>query len=172
MAAGRSERGRGDPLSKRIYRHLRSNVYGLIAIFIALGGGAYAAANLGHNSVGSKQIRNGQVRRPDLAGGAVTGAKVKRRSLAGSDLKSHALGARVLNGSDLFTRTKIVDPAGTPSQNGKDLLAAVNSINGSGPAAPYLVQLGPGDYDIGESSIEFPRNVELAGVGPRVTTIT
>ena len=61
---------------------------------------------------------------------------MKRHSLAGADLKSDTVGGRALNDSALFTRTKIVDPAGTPAQDGSDPLAAVNSINGSGPANP------------------------------------
>jgi hypothetical protein len=156
----------------RVLAYIRSNALGLIAIFLALGGGAYAAANLGRNSVGSRQIRNGHVQRRDLAGSAVTGAKVKRHSLAGSDLKTGTVGGRALNDSALFTRTKIVDPAGTPEQNGKDLIAAVNSINDSGAANPYLVQLGPGAYDLGELTVSMPRFVELAGAGAGVTTVT
>jgi hypothetical protein len=156
----------------RVLRHVRAHALGLIAIFLALGGGAYAATNLGRNSVGSKQIRNGHVQRRDLAGSAVTGGKVKRHSLAGSDLKTGTVGGRALNDSALFTRTKIVDPAGTPAQNGKDLIAAVNSIDDSGASNPYLVQLGPGTYDLGELAIAMPRYVELAGAGPGVTTVT
>jgi hypothetical protein len=156
----------------RPLRQLRSQALGLIAIFLVLGGGAYAATNLTRNSVGSKQIRNGHVQRRDLAGSAVTGAKVKRHSLAGSDLKSGTVGGRALNDSALFTRTKIVDPDGTPAQNGKDLLAAVNSIDDSGAANPYLVQLGPGAYDLGQFTVSLPRYVELAGAGPGVTTVT
>jgi hypothetical protein len=156
----------------RALRQLRSQALGLIAIFLALGGGAYAATNLGRNSVSSKQIRNGHVQRRDLAGSAVTGAKVKRHSLAGSDLKTGTVGGRALNDSALFTRTKIVDPDGTPAQNGQALLAAIKSIDDSGAANPYLVQLGPGTYDLGQGAIELPRYVELAGAGPAVTTVS
>jgi hypothetical protein len=156
----------------RALRKLRSHALGLIAIFLVLGGGAYAATNLTRNSVGSKQIRNGHVQRRDLAGSAVTGAKVKRHSLAGSDLKSNTVGGRALNDSALFTRTKIVDPDGTPAQNGQALLTAIKSIDDSGAANPYLVQLGPGAYDLGQLTVTMPRYVELAGAGPGVTTVT
>jgi len=44
-----------------------ANVMATIAVFIALGTGAYAAVNLPKNSVTSKQIKNGQVKPPDLA---------------------------------------------------------------------------------------------------------
>ena len=49
-----------------------------IAVFIALGGGAYAATHLKKNSVGTKQLKKN----------AVTGAKVKDRSLTSADLKA------------------------------------------------------------------------------------
>jgi hypothetical protein len=39
-----------------------------IAVFLVLGGGAYAAFHLPRNSVRSKNIVNGQVKKPDLAG--------------------------------------------------------------------------------------------------------
>ena len=42
-------------MSRRILNHLRDNIYGLIAVFIALGGVAYAAG-LPPNSVGTKQL--------------------------------------------------------------------------------------------------------------------
>ena len=163
---------RADPLSTRAYRHLRSNVYGLVAIFIALGGTGYAAIHLQKGSVRSKQIANGQVKTPDLDAGAVTSGKVARRTLNGADLGGNTIRARQLDESALFTRTKIVDPGGSPSQNGSDLIAAVGSITDSGPATPYLVQLGPGSYDLGQNTLELPADVELAGAGPGVTTVT
>jgi hypothetical protein len=45
-----------------------ANVVSVIALFVALGGGAYAAFHLPKNSVRSKNIVNGQVKKPDLAG--------------------------------------------------------------------------------------------------------
>jgi hypothetical protein len=52
----------------RIRRHLTyANVMATIAVFLVLGGGAYAAFHLPKNSVRSRNIVNGQVRKPDLA---------------------------------------------------------------------------------------------------------
>jgi hypothetical protein len=48
-----------------------ANVVSVLALFIALGGGAYAATALPRNSVGARQLRTG----------AVTTAKVKDHSL-------------------------------------------------------------------------------------------
>ena len=52
-----------------IVRHIRSNIVGYLALFLALGGTAYA---LERNSVESKHIVNGQVKEADLASNAVS----------------------------------------------------------------------------------------------------
>jgi allene oxide cyclase-like protein len=44
-----------------------SNIVSVIALFAAVGGGAYAATSLPRNSVGSAQVRNGSLRLIDLA---------------------------------------------------------------------------------------------------------
>ncbi len=63
----------------------------LVALFVALGGTGYAALNIANNSIGSKQLKRGAVKNPDLAANSVTGAKVKRRSLDRSDFKANSL---------------------------------------------------------------------------------
>jgi hypothetical protein len=57
-------------------------VVATIALFVALGGGAFAAITLPKNSVGSKQIKRN----------AVNGKKVKNRSLSGADINLSKLG--------------------------------------------------------------------------------
>ena len=52
-------------------RYARSNVLGLVAIFIALGGVAWAVQIAPKNSVVSKSIKNGQVKTGDIANKAV-----------------------------------------------------------------------------------------------------
>lgn len=66
---------------KRLVGHLRSNAIAYVALFIALGGSAYAATALPKNSVGTKQLKNN----------AVTGPKVKNGSLQLIDFKSGQL---------------------------------------------------------------------------------
>src|ERR1041384_6769178 len=56
-------------------------VVACIALFVALGGGAWAAVNLPRNSVGTKQLKKN----------AVTSAKVKDHSLLVNDFKSEEL---------------------------------------------------------------------------------
>jgi len=70
-------------MNKRFVRFLRRNTIALLALFVALSGTTYAAANavLPKNSVGSKQLRKNAVTTPKIKNGAVTGAKIKLSSL-------------------------------------------------------------------------------------------
>src|SRR5947209_18355169 len=77
----------------RLRSHLTyANVIASLPLFIALGGGAYAAVSLRKNSVGSKQIKKSAVTRAKLATNSVTGQKVKDDSLTGADVLESSLG--------------------------------------------------------------------------------
>jgi hypothetical protein len=56
-------------------------VISLIALFVALGGSAYAATRLPKNSVGTKQLKKNAVTGPKIKSGAVTAAKINTRGL-------------------------------------------------------------------------------------------
>jgi hypothetical protein len=68
----------------RILNHVRSNLVGYLALFVALGGTSYAAVSLPAESVGTKQLRNGAVTSKKLARGSITPAKLDTRLLGGS----------------------------------------------------------------------------------------
>ena len=71
----------------RLRPHLSfANVVSVIALFVALGGSSYAAISLSKNSVTSRHIKNGQVKKRDLARNSVNSAKVADRSLLAQDL--------------------------------------------------------------------------------------
>src|SRR3954470_11818274 len=59
----------------------------LLALFISLGGSSVAAVQLARNSVLSKHIKDGQVKRQDLALNAVGTAQVADGSLQSSDFR-------------------------------------------------------------------------------------
>ena len=90
-------------MSTRIRQHIRSNVYGLIAIFIALGGTAYATHPGGDNTIDSVDIITEEVKTADIAPAAVTigrvalnsinSGKVINNSLTGADIDESTLGA-------------------------------------------------------------------------------
>jgi hypothetical protein len=59
-----------------------ANVTATLALFVALGGGAYAATALPANSVGSHQLKKNAVVTAKIKNNAVTGAKLNEASLA------------------------------------------------------------------------------------------
>lgn len=73
----------------RLRRHRPSPamVVALVALFVALGGSSYAAITLSKNSVRSKHIVNGQVKRADIGSDAINSSKVELFSLRANDFK-------------------------------------------------------------------------------------
>jgi hypothetical protein len=65
----------------------------LTALTVSLGGNSYAAVRLAKNSVTSRAIKDGEVRRSDLAHDAVGSAQVQNGSLRAADFKSGQLPA-------------------------------------------------------------------------------
>ena len=68
-----------------------SHVVSTLALFVALGGTAYAAVELQRDDVRSKHIKNGQVKGEDLADNSVTSPKVANGSLLGEDFAAGLL---------------------------------------------------------------------------------
>ncbi len=95
-------------MTGRITRYLRNNVVGFVALFIVLGAGAYAAG-LPKDSITSKQIKAGAVKRADLGRNAVTSKSVKDGSLLGADFAPGQL------------------PAGAPGPAGRSALSTLQS---------------------------------------------
>jgi hypothetical protein len=61
---------------------LRGNALALLALFVALGGTAFAAS-VAKNSVTSKSVKDRSLKGVDLAGDTLTGAQIKESSLQG-----------------------------------------------------------------------------------------
>jgi hypothetical protein len=80
--------------SKKTHKRLTyANVVSTIALFLALSGAtAFAASELGKNSVGSRQLKSKSVTTGKIANNAVNGAKVAKGSLTGEDINLAALG--------------------------------------------------------------------------------
>ncbi len=86
----------------RVRRHLSyANVMSTIAVFAALGGGAYAAATIGakdikRNAVRAKHIKKNQISSRHLKRSAVTNAKIAAGAVATGKLRDGAVtGAKV-----------------------------------------------------------------------------
>ncbi len=78
-------------MTRRI-RPTYAGVTSTLALFLALGGGAYAAASLPAHSVGPRQLKRNAVTRAAIRHGAVNGAKVANGSLTGADIRVATLG--------------------------------------------------------------------------------
>jgi hypothetical protein len=81
----------------RVSDHLRRNAYGLVAVFIALGGTTYAANKVGsadieRNAVKSKHIGAGQVKSADVGDGQVGTADLAEEAVTGATLDEETLG--------------------------------------------------------------------------------
>lgn len=76
----------------RVLAYVQNHHLGLIAIFIALTGTAYAAQKAPKNSVVSKSIAKGAVTNPKLAPNSVDGSKIADGSLTGADINAASLG--------------------------------------------------------------------------------
>ena len=66
-------------------------VIAYLALFVALSGTSYAAVTLSNNSVLSRHIKAGQVKRSDLANKAGNASKVADGSLLAEDFKAGEL---------------------------------------------------------------------------------
>jgi hypothetical protein len=101
-------------MASRISDHLRRNVYGLIAVFIALSGTAYAVDGplAGQNQVGSEDIINGEVRENDLGSNAVKSGKVVNESLLAEDLAPNSVGPFELQSDSVGTPEVATDAIG------------------------------------------------------------
>ena len=85
-----------------------ANVTATLALFVALGGGAYAATALPANSVGAKQLKRN----------AVTGAKVAKDSLSAADINESGLKVRQATAADTAARAAALDRAAYKTASG------------------------------------------------------
>ena len=113
----------------RIQEHLRGNVVGYLALFVALSGTAYAVGDVnGRNTIGSRQLKPGAVHAADIAKGAVKpkhlgiplgsdGAVIPDVAV-GQGAEPHLLPAVQVNGGHLLITGAIQvtnpKPAGAP----------------------------------------------------------
>lgn len=75
----------------KLRRPSHGTVVAYLALFVALGGSAYAF-HLGKNSVGSKQLKKNAVVTAKVKNEAITAAKVKKGTLTGAQINLSTLG--------------------------------------------------------------------------------
>lgn len=96
-------------------------VVACIALFVAMGGAAYAAARIGSgdivdNSIRSRDVRNQNLRGKDIADGSLGTSEVANNSLRGRDVRGDSLDGSDIDESSLdFVQplfAVVTDPAG------------------------------------------------------------
>jgi hypothetical protein len=144
-----------------IRRHVTyGNVTGTLALFIALGGSAYAAVALPARSVGPRQLRTNAVTTSKIKNSAVTGAKVRKNTLTGADIRESTLGqvpsALAANTATTATNATNASHATTATTattaNAMGLVvykSAVVPLAGDALATPGTVACNPGEHVIG-----------------------
>jgi hypothetical protein len=126
-----------------------ANVMATVAVFIALGGSAYAATQLKKSSVGTKQIKNNAVTAAKIKNGAITGSKVQSGSLTGTQINASTLGtvpaatqassattATTANALSAPEAIHVVNQPGQPAFEGGSENGNAPGIN-LGPAASF-----------------------------------
>lgn len=116
-----------------------ANVVATMALFCALGGGAWAATRAAPNSIGSRQLKAGAVTNGKVASGAITAAKVAEGTLTGAQINLAALGtvptavsAQSAANADALAGHRAACPANTT------LIRGLCFDSSSNPEAPNL----------------------------------
>jgi hypothetical protein len=126
-----------------------ANVMSTVAVFIALGGGAYAAIKLPENSVGSKQIKSGAVKSSEVGDGSLVA-----RDFRAGQLPAGAQGPKGDAGP----------PGGQGSQGSQGSQGAAGEQGETGtrgPTGPQGLQGLKGDAGPGASRIDYDAAVHV-----------
>jgi hypothetical protein len=158
------------------------NVTATIAVFLAISGTAAAVTLAPANSVVSGSIKDGEVRTPDLASGAVTTAKLRdssvgsgkvaNGSLNGNDVRDESLYADDLAGSSVGTSELLdVSVTGDKIQSGAVTSRAIatNTVGAAGlkrlttATSPQGTSISPGSA--GNAEVTCPNGGMVVGGG-------
>ena len=101
-------------MSKLTERLTFANVMSVVAVFIAIGGGAYAAG-LARDSVKSKQIAANAVKEPELGANAVTNPKIAANAVTNPKIAANAVTNPKIAGAAV-TAAKIADGSVTTNK--------------------------------------------------------
>ncbi len=111
-----------------------ANVMSSIAIFLVLGGAtAFAASQLGKNSVGTKQLKKN----------AVTVAKIKKNAVTAAKIKVNAVtGAKIQDGAVTGAKVNLASLGTVPSSATTETVKGAKLVLGLGQEAT-LIERGP-----------------------------
>ena len=96
---------RSERWKPRVRRPSAAMIVACLALFVALGGGTYAAVKLKANSVKTKNLKNGAVKEAKIADGAVSTKKIADGAVTSAKLASGAVGTKQAVASGTATNT-------------------------------------------------------------------
>jgi hypothetical protein len=117
-------------------------IVALVALFVALGGAAYAGVTLSNNSVRSGTIVNGQVKTVDLANSAVANAKLKNNSVNSAKIKNNTVASGDIQDGTI-TGADVADNSLTGADLG-NASVPTSKLTGALPATVFPTQLPSG----------------------------
>jgi hypothetical protein len=127
-----------------------SNVIAMMALFVALGGSAYAATQLKKNSVGTKQIKSNAVTAAKLKKNAVTGAKIATGAVTGAKVANGSLTGAKINLSTLGTVPSAGNSATTSVVKGSHGKLTVGQEATAFEYAPFKITVKCAVYNTNE----------------------
>jgi hypothetical protein len=133
-----------------------ANATATLALFVALGGGAYAATALPPNSVGSKHLKRGAVVTAKIRNNAVNRSKVLDNSLTGADIKESSI-AKVPSATAADTATHAAASAALDKVTYK-------TAAGSAPASS-AANVATATCDSGQHVVGGGVKLDNAGIG-------
>jgi hypothetical protein len=148
-----------------------ANVVATLALFVAVGGAsAFAASQLGNNSVGTKQLKKNAITTAKIKKEAVTAAKVKKGTLTGTQIDAATLGT-VPDASHAGSADHATDADHASSANTVGGVSVIK-FERTGPVSPTspvtLVSLGGLQLDYscvegGPDTLEFRATTSVDG---------
>jgi len=135
----------------KLGRPSHGTVVAYLALFVAIGGSAYAANQLPSNSVGTKQLKNNAVKGPKVANGSLTAADINGpvSSARSATEAAHAANADHAGKADTAgdaTHAANADAAGNADKlDGQDASNFVDAAEIQSPGLRVMNDPNPGD---------------------------
>ena len=167
-------------MSRRIREHIRSNVIGYLALFVALSGTAYAVDGPlpGQNQVGSADIINNEVytadvRNDTLAGGGLGAIDLAPNAVGSSEVAGNAIGSAKVAPDSLAAADLGSGSVGT-SEVAPDSLGAGDLASdsvGTDEVANTSLRLRDTAFAVGVQPLDLPNFSGCATVGSNLAGV-